>query len=178
MGHARKTFWISSLCFAIFCDRAAGGHANPAGIARFADSLRFVDADGGRSTMRHAHGENRASHTSASRFAFAHAGAARGPAPAAPPTGTPAGIAATVVALAVLVTTFLQGIKTIFPSIGGYGAQIIAVLLAIAGAISTAPAGQPPLATAGVAITAALGSMGIHGLFKTASGSGNAPAAH
>lgn len=178
MGHARKTFWISSLCFAIFwIGLLVGTQTRLAlrdSLIRFASSTPMaVEAPRDMRTVRIAQvtpaPADLPSPTPVQPV---------GPAPAAPPTGTPAGIAATVVALAVLVTTFLQGIKTIFPSIGGYGAQIIAVLLAIAGAISTAPAGQPPLATAGVAITAALGSMGIHGLFKTASGSGNAPAAH
>jgi hypothetical protein len=181
MGNGRKalsSFLVAALCFAIFCI------GMEIGLRLDQQGGEFVTAPAGWTV-----GTPRDLRTE--KIAYAQAAPAPadlpsptpvqpvGPAPAQPPAGsTTAGLAATVVALAALVTTFLQGIKTIFPSISGWGAQLIAVLLAIAGAITTAPAGQPPLATAGVAVTAALGAMGIHGLFKTASGNANAPAAH
>lgn len=87
------------------------------------------------------------------------------PAPTPSPT-SPVSLGATIIGVAALVTTTLQGVKSLFPQISGLGARIIAVVLAIAGAITMAPSGQPPLVTAGAAATAALGSMGIHSLFK------------
>ena len=88
------------------------------------------------------------------------------PVPTVPAPGTALTLGATIIGLAALVTTVLQGIKGLFPQIGGWGARAIAAILAVAGAITAAPAGQPPLVTGGAAITAALGAMGIHGLFN------------
>lgn len=86
------------------------------------------------------------------------------PTPAPAPTPSPVLTGAVIIGLAALVTTLLQGVKNLFPQIGGITARVIAVLLAIAGAITAAPAGQPPLVTAGAAATAALSAMGIYGL--------------
>lgn len=84
-----------------------------------------------------------------------------------------------VAGIATLVTMLLQGIKQLVP-VSGWPARIMAFILAAAGIIMTAPAGQAPLVTAGAAITAALGAAGLHGLIKASSGtagSGGAPTA-
>ena len=81
------------------------------------------------------------------------------PLPTSPITPT---LGVTILALAGLTATFLNGIKSSLPQIGGWGAKFLAVAIATTGTIAVAPAGQPPLVTAGAALTAALAAMGVH----------------
>ena len=95
------------------------------------------------------------------------------PAPTSPITPT---LWITIAELAALTVTFLNGIKSALPQIGGWGARAMAVLIAAFGAIAVAPAGQSAIVTGGTALTAALSAMGVHD-YLTGQAGGTPPAA-
>ena len=100
------------------------------------------------------------------------------PTPQPVPVGNPITptLGLTIAGLAALTVTFLNGIKSAVPQIGGWTARIMAVVIAALGAIAVAPPAQSALVTGGAALTAALSAMGVHDYLTGQSG-GAAPAA-
>lgn len=83
-------------------------------------------------------------------------------------TPPPLDLTAKVILIAGMVFTVLQGIKKLFPAIGGTGAKVLNAIMAAALAFSTAPAGTAVLSWQFIisvvvpAVLAAIGAMGIH----------------